>query len=115
MSQPQYGPHQPQPNWSPPQQPPPMAPPPQYQMGPQYPPQYPQQMGPPLPAPYPQPMHIQAPAPYVSVTKVRKDTSHTFHLLMTLFTCGMWGIFVWIPIIIWHKMGPRQKQRTRHY
>lgn len=26
---------------------------------------------------------------------VRKPCNHTLHLILTLFTCGMWGIFVW--------------------
>lgn len=27
-------------------------------------------------------------------------TSHTFHLLMTVFTAGIWGVFVWLPITV---------------
>jgi hypothetical protein len=48
----------------------------------------------------------------VSTTKVRKHTSHTFHLLMTIFTFGFWGLFVWLPITIWHALGPRRKVKT---
>ncbi len=55
-------------------------------------------------------------APYqpyqtTATTKVRRRTSHTFHLLMTIFTCGLWAI-VWLSIVLWHKLGPRQKVRT---
>jgi hypothetical protein len=71
----------------------------------------------PMPAPayYQQPPPMAMPHPAYAVTKVRKDTSHTFHLLMTLFTCGFWAVFVWLPIIIWNSMGPRQKVKTRYY
>lgn len=44
-----------------------------------------------------------------SVTKQRKRTNHTFHLIMTIITGGVWGIFVWVPMILWHKLGPRKK------
>lgn len=46
--------------------------------------------------------------------KVRKQSSHTFHLLMTIITFGMWGLFVWLPLVCWHKFGPRKKVVT-HY
>jgi hypothetical protein len=52
--------------------------------------------------------------PRRSVTKVRKPTAHTFHLVMTILTCGMWGIFVWWPITWWHAAGPRRKVVTRY-
>lgn len=47
------------------------------------------------------------------VSKQRKSTSHTFHLVMTLLTCGMWALFVWLPITVWHKLGPRRRMVTR--
>ena len=47
------------------------------------------------------------------VSKTRKDTSHLFHLIMTILTCGLWGLFVWLPITVWHKTGPRRKTVTR--
>lgn len=52
------------------------------------------------------------PEPQRWVSKTRKRTNHTFHLWMTLFTCGMWG-FVWITMICWNAWGPRQKTTTR--
>lgn len=77
----------------------------------------PPQYGPPpgYRPPMPQPVYYGPPPPAYSVTKVRKDTSHTFHLLMTFFTCGFWAIFVWLPIIIWNSMGPRKKVKTRYH
>lgn len=52
--------------------------------------------------------------PSRAVTKQRKDTSHGLHLVLTICTFGMWGIFVWLPITIWHKVGPKKKVVT-HY
>ena len=49
------------------------------------------------------------------VTKQRKNTSHTFHLIMTIFTAGVWAAFVWLPLTIWHSMGPRKKVVTKTY
>jgi len=49
-----------------------------------------------------------------SVTKVRKNTSHTFHLVMTIITAGVWGLLVWLPIVMWHKFGPRKKIVTKY-
>jgi hypothetical protein len=53
-------------------------------------------------------------APSRSVTKVRKRTSHGLHLFLTIITGGMWGIFVWLPLTLWHKFGPHQKVVTKH-
>lgn len=50
-----------------------------------------------------------------SVSKTRKSTSHTFHLIMTIITAGLWGLFVWLPIVLWHKFGPRQRTTITHY
>lgn len=72
--------------------------------------QYPGQYGP----PQQQPVQVVVQAPKYAVTKQRKDTSHTFHLIMTIITGGAWGIFVWLPITIWHSMGPKQKVKTRY-
>lgn len=52
--------------------------------------------------------------PSKSVTKQRKDTSHGLHLVLTICTVGLWGIFVWLPITIWHKIGPKKKVVTRY-
>lgn len=48
-----------------------------------------------------------------SVTRQRKDTSHTFHLLLTIFTGGLWGI-VWACMAGWHAIGPRRRIVTRY-
>lgn len=57
---------------------------------------------------------VQA-GPGRSVTKTKKSTSHTFHLIMTIITGGIWGVFVWLPIVIWHSIGPKAKSTTKHY
>lgn len=57
-------------------------------------------------APGPDPRH-----PQYSVSKSRKKTSHTFHLLMCLFTCGLW-VFVWMAMAAWNAWGPRKKTTT---
>ncbi len=57
----------------------------------------------------------QVQTPYVpgrTVTKVRKDTNHTFHLLTTLVTVGVWGAVVWLPLTLWHRIGPRERFTT---
>lgn len=48
---------------------------------------------------------VQAPVPQPTrmVTKSPKRTSHTFHLLMTILTAGVWGLFVWLPLTVLHK------------
>ena len=51
---------------------------------------------------------------YRSVEKTRRSTSHTFHLLMSLLTCGVWAILIWFPLTMWHKMGPRKKTVIKH-
>lgn len=52
-------------------------------------------------------------SPTLMVTKQRKDTSHVLHLVLTVVTLGAWGVLVWLPITLWHKMGPRRKSVTR--
>jgi len=41
--------------------------------------------------------------------KTRKDTNHGLHLVLTILTCGMWGLCVWLPLTLWHRIGPRKK------
>ncbi len=61
-----------------------------------------------------QPIAPVVPAYSVSMTK--KRTSHGFHLFMTVITGGLWGIFVWLPITLWHQSGiHKQKTTTRQY
>ncbi len=57
---------------------------------------------------------VAAAGPARAVTYSQKRTSHTFHLIMTICTAGLWGLFVWLPLTIWHHVGPRAKQVTRY-
>jgi hypothetical protein len=36
-----------------------------------------------------------------------KEHSHTLHLLLTIFTLGLWGLFVWLPLSIFGGMKRR--------
>lgn len=60
-----------------------------------------------------QPTQQYAP-PRKAVTKTRKDTSHLLHLVLTIFTGGLWGVCVWLPLTVWHKVGPKEKTVTRY-
>ena len=64
------------------------------------------------PAP-PAVVHV-ANMPARSVTKERKRTSHGLHLFLTIVTAGAWGLFVWLPLTLWHRFGPRRKVVTKH-
>lgn len=55
-----------------------------------------------------------APMPRKAVTKERKDTSHGVHLFLTICTGGAWGLFVWLPMTVWHKVGPRKRTVTKY-
>ena len=59
------------------------------------------------------PWATAAPQPHQYVSKTRRNTSHGFHLVMTFLTGGLWGLFVWAPMVAWHKFGPRQRTITR--
>ena len=61
----------------------------------------------------PQPAPVVVQQPSMAITSQPVQTSHTFHLLMTLLTCGLWGIFVWLPISIINSMS-RKKVVTRY-
>lgn len=54
------------------------------------------------------------PHPNVAVTRDRKRTSHGLHLFLTIITFGLWGVLVWLPLTIWHAMGPKRKTVTRY-
>lgn len=49
-----------------------------------------------------------------SVTYMPVQTNHTFHLLMSLITCGAWAVFVWFPMTVWNQLRKR-KVVTRPY
>lgn len=57
--------------------------------------------------PYPQ-------MPRKAVSKERKRTSHGLHLFLTIITFGVWGLLVWFPLTIWHKVGPQKRIVTRY-
>lgn len=47
-----------------------------------------------------------------TVTYVPRKTNHTFHLVMTVLTGGIWGVCVWLPIGIINSMS-REKIVTK--
>lgn len=69
--------------------------------------------------PPPIPVHAQAvmmqPQARMMVTKSKTQTSHTFHLLMTIFTAGLWGLFVWLPITVIHQFTHDKSVTKVHY
>lgn len=52
--------------------------------------------------------------PTQSVTRVRKDTGHLLHLVLTILTSGLWGVLVWLPLVLWHKLGPKKEIVTTY-
>lgn len=38
--------------------------------------------------------------PLVTITRYRKDTAHTFHIIMTFVTMGGWFLLVYGPLLI---------------
>ena len=54
------------------------------------------------------------PTTNVSTSYVPVRTNHTFHLLMTVFTCGLWGIvwaFVAFTTVTRHNRSGRSERR----
>lgn len=47
-------------------------------------------------------------------SKQRKKTNHTFHLIATLCTFGLWGFMVWPWVWMWNRFGPT-RDVVRHY
>lgn len=60
-------------------------------------------------APLTQPIAQQ---PTQMVTRQPVKTSHTFHLIMSILTCGVWAVFVWLPIGVLNSMR-REKVVTK--
>lgn len=56
---------------------------------------------------YPPPWPPQQPQPTRIVTSVPVQTSHTFHLIMTLVTCGLW-LPVWALVAILNSFSRRR-------
>ena len=61
-----------------------------------------------LPVP-PAPGHVQL----QSVTVMPRKTNHTFHLLMTVFTLGLWSP-IWFLVALLNSFS-RDRQRTTYY
>lgn len=59
------------------------------------------------------PQSAPAPMPTKAITKQPVHTNHVFHLIMTLLTCGLWGLFVWLPMTILNSLR-REKVVTRY-
>ena len=53
--------------------------------------------------------------PIPPVQPVVKRTSHTFHLIMSVITIGMWALFVWwwVAMVIDHGNAKRARQYAR--
>ncbi|GII32573.1 hypothetical protein [Planotetraspora mira] len=70
--------------------------------------------------PYQQPQYGNVPPQPVPRKVVEKQRglsagSHTFHLLATIFTCGVWGLFVWLPWWLFRVIVRRKKVTRYHY
>jgi hypothetical protein len=63
--------------------------------------------------PIARPRSVTPAPPRKSVTYSPARTSHTFHLLMTLLTCGLWAVFVWLPISIINSL--RRDKSVTHF
>ena len=62
--------------------------------------------------PYNRPPGYGSRMPHRAVMKTRKDTSHGLHLVLTILTGGIWGLVAWLPLTIWHRIGPRRRYVT---
>lgn len=51
--------------------------------------------------------------PSRSVTYQPVRTSHLFHLVMSILTCGLWAVLVWLPITVLNSLS-RRKVVTRY-
>lgn len=59
----------------------------------------------------------QMPRKVTAVSKQRglSGMSHMTHLLLTIFTCGMWGVFVWLPWWIFRMIFRKKTKTTYRY
>jgi hypothetical protein len=48
------------------------------------------------------PVVVQA-GPGFAVSSTRTKTNHTFHLIASVLTCGLWAITVWPAVIVWNR------------
>lgn len=58
-------------------------------------------------APLPQPQQVVYAAPTRYVTTQKKNTWHGMHLILTVLTCGLWGL-VWFIVTIVNGLRPRR-------
>jgi hypothetical protein len=57
---------------------------------------------------YPQPPQYGGTAgPYGPTGAQPRPINHTLHLILTILSCGTWGLFVWAPMAIWRRSGRR--------
>ena len=59
------------------------------------------------------PQQVMYAGPSVSVTRQKEPMSHTAHLLLTVFTCGLWLPF-WIGAKILHDLDRGRKVKTTY-
>lgn len=58
---------------------------------------------------------IAQPAPpriHKAITKQPVKTSHGFHLVMSILTCGLWAVFVWLPMTIINSLSHKRVVTT---
>jgi hypothetical protein len=57
---------------------------------------------------YPQPPQYGGGAgPYEPTGAQPRPINHTLHLILTVLTCGTWGLLCWAPLAIWRRSGRR--------
>jgi hypothetical protein len=52
--------------------------------------------------------------PTSSVHYEKQPMAHTMHLILTILTCGLWGLFVWLPLGLVHSMSRGRKVTTKY-
>lgn len=52
--------------------------------------------------------------PHTSVTRVKDPMPHTMHLILTILTGGLWGLFVWLPLGLLHNLSRGRKVTTKY-
>lgn len=60
-----------------------------------------------------QPIVVQAGQPFLAVSKTPYKTNHTFHLIASVLTCGIWAVTVW-PVVIIINRFKKDKTVTRY-
>lgn len=50
-----------------------------------------------------------------SVTYTRKKTAHLWHLIATVCTGGLWGAFVWLPLVVIRSRRRKASITHHHY